>query len=119
MSFTAFVAYLFGTALTNESNIHLLFFGDGSVDSGITTSHKYIKDGTFSVVLTGTDSCEYESTDSVDLIIDPPNLVASFDQSASVVPIDTTVYFTDTSTTDGPGSASPPPPGATARTTTS
>jgi uncharacterized repeat protein (TIGR01451 family) len=77
-------------------------FGDGQTAMGATASHVYATDGAFTVKLTVTDTCGYSDDFTSIVQINPPTLVAAFSQSTSLVEIGTTVYFTDTSTTDVP-----------------
>ena len=77
-------------------------FGDGATGTGITTTHTYLTDGVLTVTLTVTDACGYSDFYTNTLQVNPPNLVASFDQSAVLVEPGVTVYFTDTSTTNLP-----------------
>jgi PKD repeat protein len=77
-------------------------FGDGQTAIGATASHVYATDGAFTVKLTVTDTCGYSDDLTSIVQINPPTLVAAFSQSTSLVEIGTTVYFTDTSTTDVP-----------------
>ncbi len=77
-------------------------FGDGATGTGITSTHTYLTDGVLTVTLTVTDACGYSDFYTNTLQVNPPNLVASFDQSAVLVEPGVTVYFTDTSTTNLP-----------------
>jgi PKD repeat protein len=95
--------YFTATGVTDGTPLTYAWdYGDGDNGIGEFANHQYDTDGAFTVVLTATDSCLYESTYTAELTIDPPALAASFDQSASAIPIHSTVYFTDTSSTDGP-----------------
>jgi len=95
--------YFTATGVTDGTTLTYTWdYGDGEFGSGEFTSHSYTSDVAYNIVLTATDSCLYESTTTAELNIDPPALAASFDQSASAIPIHSMVYFTDTSTTDGP-----------------
>ncbi len=78
-------------------------WGDGSAHAFTpNASHAYLSHGTFTVTLVVTDGCGYVDAQESTVTIDPPDLVASFDQSAAAVVVGSTVHFTDTSTTDGP-----------------
>ncbi len=86
-----------GTALSYEWD-----WGDGPVSGGLTASHVYTHDGAFTVVFTATDGCGYSDAAMVTVTVNPPDLVARFEQSATSIVAGDTVYFTDTSTTNGP-----------------
>jgi len=77
-------------------------FDDGHSASGANTTHTYTTDGVFTVRLTITDTCGYTATTTSVVTIAAPALVASFDQSAVSAVAGTTIYFTDTSTTNVP-----------------
>jgi uncharacterized repeat protein (TIGR01451 family) len=97
------MVYFTATGVTDGTALAYAWdFGDGEDGAGEFASHQFLSDGSFNIVLTGTDTCGYTGTGTESLTIDEPDLDASFDQSASAVPIHTTVYFTDTSTTNGP-----------------
>jgi PKD repeat protein len=76
-------------------------FGDGGTGSGMTTSHVYGFAGTFSIVLTVTDSVGKSATKSAQIVIAPP-----------ILPVASFTYTIDTSTgalivaADGSGSSS-------------
>ncbi|HET6444592.1 MAG TPA: PKD domain-containing protein [candidate division Zixibacteria bacterium] len=97
------MVYFTATGVTDGTALAYAWdFGDGEDGAGEFASHQFLSDGSFNIVLTGTDTCGNTGTGTESLTIDEPDLDASFDQSASAVPIHTTVYFTDTSTTNGP-----------------
>jgi len=77
-------------------------FGDGHSASGADVAHTYTTDGIFTVRLTITDTCGYTATAIGAVTVTPPTLIADFVQSAASVVAGTTVYFTDTSTTNVP-----------------
>jgi PKD repeat protein len=77
-------------------------FGEGPLSGGLIASHVYTEDRTYTVVFTATDECGFEQTTTTMVTVNPPDLVAGFDQSTTEPVVDTTVYFTDSSTTDGP-----------------
>ncbi len=77
-------------------------FGDGATGSGITTTHTYLTAGELVVTLTVTDACGYTDFYTRAVLVNPPALVASFNQSATLVEPGVTVHFTDTSTTNLP-----------------
>jgi len=75
-------------------------FGDGSTGSGITPSHQYLFAGTFSIVLTVTDSAGLSATKSAAIVIANP-----------IPPVASFTYNIDTSgvhivSVDGSGSSS-------------
>ena len=77
-------------------------FGDGSpLESGLTPGHIYTAPGDYIVSLTVTDECGFSDQITNTISVTAPHLVASFDQSAGSIVVGETVYFTDTSTTDG------------------
>jgi PKD repeat protein len=76
-------------------------FGDGSTGTGLSTSHSYTLDNDYTVVFTTTDICDYSTIVETPIVVHPPNLLADFQQSATLVSIGEMLYFTDTSTTDG------------------
>ncbi len=97
--------YFTGTATTNGPAIGewAWDFGDGSPRVFTqNAAHAYTHDGTFTVTLTVTDSCGYANTASGVVTVTAPTLVANFTQSALNTVVGTTLYFTDTSTTDAP-----------------
>ncbi|MGD2158278.1 MAG: PKD domain-containing protein, partial [Anaerolineales bacterium] len=76
-------------------------FGDGSTGTGLSTSHTYTQDDDYTVVFTATDTCDYSTIVETPIVVHPPNLLADFQQSATLASIGEMLYFTDTSTTDG------------------
>ena len=78
-------------------------FGDGSAHVHTqNASRTYLALGTHAVRLTVTDTLGYSNAHTATVTVNRPNLVANFDQSATTIVVSTTVYFTDTSTTNGP-----------------
>lgn len=68
-------------------------FGDGSSGNGSTTAHAYASAGTYTATLTVTDNCGASASDTVSIVIAPPNPCANngapianagADQSANV-----------------------------------
>ena len=96
--------YFTGSATTDGPSLasYTWDFGDSSGASGQTTAHTYTSDDTFTVSFTATDGCGYSDDSSAGLVIDPPEILASFDQSESVIPVSSSLQFTDSSTTNGP-----------------
>jgi uncharacterized repeat protein (TIGR01451 family) len=101
------VVHFTGTASTDGPALSYSWdFGDGGTATGLTATHTYLSDGDFPVTFTATDACGYSQNASDQITIDSPALAAGFEQSAAAIFVDETVYFTDTSTTDGPPSVS-------------
>jgi len=95
--------YMTGTAATDGTALSYTWdWGDGPVGGGLTAAHAYAWDDTYTVVLTATDACGYSDAVSATIDVAAPGLVPSFDQSATAIVVGSTVYFTDTTTTDGP-----------------
>lgn len=95
--------YFTATAGTNGTPLDYAWdWGAGPVSGGLTASHVYTQDGTYTVVFTATDACGYSDAAQTTVTVNPPTLVADFDQSATSVLVNSAVYFTDTSTTNGP-----------------
>jgi len=91
------------TATTNGTELSYEWdFRDGETGNGQTTSHIYTWDDDFFVILYAVDQCGFFIATGTEHTVNPPDLVADFDQSATEVVVGTTVYFTDTTTTDGP-----------------
>jgi len=97
--------YFTGAATTNGPAIGewAWDFGDGSAPVFTqNAAHAYTRAGTFTVTLTVSDTCGYVATASSVVTIAAPTLVASFTQSTLSAVVGTTIFFTDTSTTNAP-----------------
>ncbi|HOT93395.1 MAG TPA: PKD domain-containing protein, partial [Anaerolineae bacterium] len=78
-------------------------FGDGSAPVLTqNAAHAYTRAGTFTVTLTVSDTFGYADTTSGVVTITAPALVAGFTQSTLSAVVGTTIFFTDTSTTNAP-----------------
>ena len=66
-----FTVYFDAYESTSESGIvsYEWDFGDGNLETGVTTNHTYSNIGTYTVILTITDSDGYEGYDSVDVTV--------------------------------------------------
>ncbi|MFN2187965.1 MAG: PKD domain-containing protein, partial [Candidatus Promineifilaceae bacterium] len=94
--------YFTATGTTDGTPLTLTWsFGDGTNAEGQFVTNTYEVDDVYDVVLMGTDTCGYQEVATDTLLVDAPTIAASFDQSDSSVPVNSTIYFTDTSTTDG------------------
>ncbi len=94
-----------GTATTNGPSFAAWAwdFGDGSAPVFTQdAAHAYTRHGIFTVTLTVTDTFGYAAFYTATVQINPPTLQANFNASNNLVKVGTTVYFTDTTTTDGP-----------------
>jgi uncharacterized repeat protein (TIGR01451 family) len=97
--------YLTGTATTDGTPLSYTWdWGEGPVAGGLTASHVYTQDGSYTVVLTATDTCGYSDAVSATIDVAAPSIVAgfSFSPDPAQVMVEWPVVFTDTSTTDGP-----------------
>ncbi|MFN2131177.1 MAG: PKD domain-containing protein, partial [Anaerolineae bacterium] len=97
--------YVTATAATDGSPLRYTWdWGDGPVGGGLSASHVYSLDGTYTVVLTATDGCDYGAAVNTTIDVAAPDLVPSFDYAPvpAQVMIEWPVIFTDTTTTDGP-----------------
>ena len=86
-----------GTPLSYVWNL-----GDGSTASGLTASHVYTHDGSYTAIFTATDACNFTRVQTSTVTVNAPTINANFNQSATSVVVSTSVNFTDTSTTDLP-----------------
>jgi uncharacterized repeat protein (TIGR01451 family) len=80
-------------------------FDDGSAHVfAQDTSHTYTSHGTFTVKLIVTDTCGHSAVQTSTVVVEAPTIVADFDYEPKPAYIltESTVVFTDTSTTDGP-----------------
>jgi len=80
-------------------------FGDGSADVLTqNASHLYMSPGIRTVRLTVTDTLGYSNSHTATVTVSAPTMVASFDYTPkpALIVVSDTVYFTDTSTTNGP-----------------
>jgi uncharacterized repeat protein (TIGR01451 family) len=99
------VVYVTATASTNGSPLRYTWdWSDGPAGGGLSASHAYPLDGSYTVVLTATDDCAYAAAVSATIDVAAPVLVPSFDYDPvpAHVTIGWPVLFTDTTTTDGP-----------------
>lgn len=95
--------YLTATVSTNGTPLSYVWnLGAGPVSGGLTASQVYTRNGTYTVVFTATDACGYSQAAQTTVTVNPPTLAAGFNQSAASIIAGGTVYFTDTSTTNGP-----------------
>ena len=93
------------TATTGTNGTPLSYawnFGDGLTASGLTASHVYTHDGSYTAIFTATDACNFTRVQTSTVTVNPPTINANFNQSATSVVVNGTVRFTDTSSTDGP-----------------
>ena len=77
-------------------------FGDGSNANGLTASHVYTHDGIYTAIFTATDACNFTRVQTSTITVNAPTINANFNQSATSVVVNSTVRFTDTSTTNLP-----------------
>lgn len=79
-------------------------FGDGTNNTGLTTTHAYADNGVYAVKLTVTDNDGLTNTEtkSITVLNRPP--VASFTESATTIPTGTSVYFNASTSYDPDGS---------------
>ena len=77
-------------------------FGDGGSSTVRNPTHPFDTVGVYTVELTITDALGYSDSVDATVSVNAPHLVADFDQSATSVVVGSTVFYTDTSTTDGP-----------------
>jgi uncharacterized repeat protein (TIGR01451 family) len=91
------------TASTNGTLLSYAWsFGDGTNASGLTASHVYTHDGTYTAIFTATDTCGFTGVQTSTVTVNAPTINATFNQSATSIVVSTTVSFTDTSTTNLP-----------------
>lgn len=90
-------------------------FGDGQIGTGVTTTHRYNRGGTFTVTLTVTSDARATSTSSrtINVSTTLPATTANFTFSPTTPSINQDVTFTATATTAAPGPGFPggPAPG--------
>jgi PKD repeat protein len=95
------------TSSTNGTGLSYTWdFGDGTPPTSgvLTASHAYTQDGDYTVVFTATDTCGHNKAATTTTAVNAPALDADFDYApkpANIL-VNDTVYFTDTSTTNGP-----------------
>ncbi|MBL7199282.1 MAG: PKD domain-containing protein, partial [Anaerolineae bacterium] len=78
-------------------------FGNGEgTSSEQHPSHTYSTPGTYTVTLQVTDTLGYSDQQTSVVVVNAPDLVAAFDQSAATVVEGNPIDFTDQSTTNGP-----------------
>jgi len=79
-------------------------FGDGTSDTGVTTSHSYADNGIYTITLTVTDDDgTARSTDAIETVLNRPP-VASFTESATIVSIGEFITFDASGSLDPDGS---------------
>ena len=80
-------------------------FGDGQTGTGVTTTHRYTRGGTFTVTLTVTSDARATSTSSRTITVSTtlPPTTANFNFSPTTPSINQDVTFTATATGVGPG----------------
>ena len=80
-------------------------FGDGQTGTGVTTTHRYTRGGTFTVTLSVTSDSRATSTSSrtINVSTTLPPTTANFTFSPTTPSINQDVTFTATATATGPG----------------
>jgi PKD repeat protein len=71
-------------------------FGDGSIATGANTSHLYLNDGVYTVVLTSSNACGTSTSSQVVTIVTPPVANMSATNNVGCAPL--TVQFNNSST---------------------
>jgi PKD repeat protein len=94
-----------GSASTVSNGTFVWDFGDGSTDMGVTVTHRYSRQGTFTVVLSVTSDTKATSTSSRTINVSGtlPAANANFTFSPTNPSINQTVIFTATANAGGPG----------------
>jgi PKD repeat protein len=78
-------------------------FGDGTPHVFTqNASHTFMTPGVRTVRLTVTDTLGYSAFHTSTVTVNPPTINANFNQSATTIVVDSTVRFTETSSTNGP-----------------
>jgi len=94
------------TSTTNGSSLSYTWdYGDGATGGGLTTSHVYTRDGTFTVVLTGTDTCGFSKVQTATVTVQPactPVTGLNFTYLPMPAIVNTATTFTATYTTGDP-----------------
>jgi PKD repeat protein len=91
------------TASTDGTPLSYVWnFGDGSTASGLTASHVYTHDGSYTAIFTATDACNFTRVQTSTVTVNAPTINANFNQSATSLVVSNSVNFTDTSTTNLP-----------------
>jgi len=79
-------------------------FGDGTPNAtGMITTHAYTDNGTYTVTLTVTDDSGLTDTDSHNITVLNRPPIASFTESATLVPTGTVIYFNASASYDPDG----------------
>jgi len=98
-------AYFTATASTDGTPLTYQWdFGAGPVLGSATASHVFGLDGSHPVTVTVTDGCSFSEQAVTTVDVTPPALAAAFTNvpDPAIIVFDSSVAFTDTSTTDGP-----------------
>ena len=94
-----------GSSSTVNNGTYNWDFGDGQTGTGVTTTHRYTRGGTFTVTLAVTSDSRATSTSSRTINVSTalPPTTANFTFSPTTPSINQDVTFTATATTAGPG----------------
>jgi PKD repeat protein len=78
-------------------------FGDGATSSGITTSHAYIENGTYTITLTVTDNGGLTNSIQTTITVEDRKPIAAFTTSADTVTTEVPVEFNASNSFDPDG----------------
>ena len=94
-----------GSSSTVSNGTYNWDFGDGQTGTGVTTTHRYTRGGTFTVTLAVTSDSRATSTSSrtINVSTTLPPTTANFNFSPTTPSINQDVTFTATATAAGPG----------------